>query len=149
MIKYNGVVIDSVELAQDFIDKFTQRKRGWILALVLAIVSLVVFLNSSSNLFIKDNLGVILGINCAIIILIQGLDKLMYLLSLVKRAWIKGWDEGDGLILSFLIAYVFAGFVLSCYFAIYFTVPLIGVLISGARLLKAYRGCQAIICAEC
>ncbi|SEA72273.1 hypothetical protein SAMN02910384_02164 [Pseudobutyrivibrio sp. ACV-2] len=147
MTKFNGVVIENAEMAQEFIDKFEMRKKRWMIAFAASIVSLIFSLKFSRiTPGVYANLPIIFGITSTIIILIMGLDKMIYFLSLIKNAWIRGWEQGgDGFVFSFLSAYLYAGFVVSFLCAFYYVFPFSGILISGVFLLRAYRGCQEII----
>lgn len=136
MIKYNGKVIENTEMAQEFVDSFKTRLIRIGIAFVVSIIALKLamrFMVTES-----DWAALIFGLIIVGNLLIIGLDKLIYLLSLLKVAWFKGWNSSGLIVERFLKAYICALFVIGCVITFYGMLPFVGVIISGVSLVITY-----------
>ncbi len=152
MTKHNGVEIESVEQAQKIV---SSSKMWWIRWLVALVLSLNLFLVIGEMVpswlmqLIRLNPIAYWGVLDLIILLLLG--KIVYLLSLIKRAWLYGWETFDMIpfITQFFGAYICVAFVGSFIAVCYCFAPLLGTIMSGARYIKTQYGCRKILKAAC
>lgn len=144
MIKFNGCTIDTAEQAKEFVDSCKSRIIRCLIAYVLFAVW-ILFLQYGWNEEWNNNFLIILfGLHGLISILIIGKDKLLYLLSSIKRAWLYGWRNYDSIVVKFCVAYLCAGMVISYIASAYFIGSFVGITISIIEILVTYFRCKKI-----